>query len=95
MKALLGLMLSMVAAGHAQAAKSCESVVVPLALEMAKASGQGQLTQRWFIDTSADYTTITVTLGSESQTREGKFRMTMTEDFGLRGSCVVKSVEAL
>ena len=62
---------------------------------MAKASGQGRLYVRHFIDVSADYSEIIVTLGNVDGSRLGSFKMTMGDDYKRVRKCIVKRVEAL
>lgn len=94
MKSILftGVLAAMtLSAPNAFAIPSCEATVIPLALEMAKANRQGDLTRKLYIDVSADYTEIVVTLARQDVSREARFKMTMS-DFA---SCTVSKVEAL
>ena len=80
---------------NASAISTCESTVVPLALQMAKASGQKNFTQRLFVDVDADYSEIVVTLTDYSRVKEAHFRMTMGEEFKRSRKCIVTKVEAI
>lgn len=94
MKLFFASLFTIFLGSHAFAIPTCESTVVPLALEMAKASGQSDLNQKLYIDVAADYSAILVTLRNSSG-QEGAFRMTMGDDFARRGQCIVMKVEAL
>lgn len=95
MRYLSAFFISLFMLPNAFAIVTCEKTVVPLALAMARGSDQSALTQKLFIDVSADYSEIVVTLASPDYSREGKFRMVMGEEYVRRRNCVVEAVEAV
>lgn len=95
MRCLSILLFSVFMSANAFAIVICEKTVVPLAFAMARANGQTDLTKKLFIDVSADYSEIVVTLANSDYSQESKFKMLMGEEYIRRRTCIVSSVEAL